>query len=561
MSGFDTVIRNGLVIDGTGTEGSIADVGITDGRITEIGKIASRGNREIDAEGHAVTPGFVDGHTHMDAQVNWDPIGRNSCWHGVTSVVMGNCGFSVAPVRKGQEAHVVRNLERAEDISPDAMAAGMEWKWEGFDQYLDVVDTLPKGINYSAYIGHSALRTWAMGERAFEEEATDDDLKAMKGELNRALDAGAIGLSTSRARAHETSDDRPVASRLASRDEVAALVKEMKGRKGAAFELAQEMHQAGTPEYDDFQNWLSNLAIESQVMTTFGVLAPTWKRQTDMMEKVTAAGGRMAGQTHSRGITSLTSFRSAMGFDPLPVWAELRSKPLDAQLASLQDPKVREALVASVKEGNYPRTIGAEPPTPDWDKFFVYDKPLPPWRTVGEIAAERGLHPADIIIDLAIESKLDVIFMQPLTHASEDDIVAMMRHPNNAMTFSDSGAHVSQISDSSIQSYLIAHYYRQQQRLTLPECVEMITSRPARFWGFADRGVLREGNVADINIFDPETFGPKMPTVVHDLPKGARRLSQKSEGMMATIVAGETLIENGEHTGALPGKLIRRLDA
>ena len=193
MSSFDTVIRSGTVIDGTGAQGTIADVGIAAGRIAEIGKIASKGAREIDAEGQIVCPGFVDGHTHMDAQVNWDPIGRNSCWHGITTVVMGNCGFSVAPVRKGEEQFVVRNLERAEDISPDAMAAGMEWKWQGFSEYLDVVDTLPKGINYSAYIGHSALRTWAMGERAFEEEASDDDMALMKGELNRALDAGAIG--------------------------------------------------------------------------------------------------------------------------------------------------------------------------------------------------------------------------------------------------------------------------------------------------------------------------------------------------------------------------------
>ena len=560
MSGFDTVIRNGLIIDGTGSEGEIADIGVADGRIAEIGKIASRGEKEIDAEGHAVTPGFVDGHTHMDAQVNWDPIGRNSCWHGVTTVVMGNCGFSVAPVRKGEEGHVVRNLERAEDISPDAMAAGMEWKWEGFDQYLDVVDQLPKGINYSAYIGHSALRTWAMGERAFEEEASEDDLKAMKGELNRALDAGAMGLSTSRASAHETSDDRPVASRLATRGEVGQLVNEMKGRKGAAFELAQEMHRPETPEFDEFYAWLRDLTLESGVTTTFGVLGSYWKSQIAVMEDVAKAGGRMFGQTHSRGVTALTSFKSSLAFDGLPVWKDFRQLPHEAQLAGLQDPQTRTALVAAVKEGNYPRALGAEPPIPDWDKFFIYDNPYPPFRSLAEVSAETGKHPIDIVIDLAIGTKLEAMFMQPIATASEEDTVQMMRHPRNAMTFSDSGAHVSQIADSSIQSHLIAYFWREKGLISLPECVEMITSRPAQIWGFSDRGILREGNVADINIFDLKTFGPKMPQVVNDLPMGARRLSQKSEGMKATIIAGEVFIENGEHTGALPGKLLRRSD-
>lgn len=561
MSDLDTVIRNGLVIDGTGADGYVADIGVANGRIVEIGKIAARGNREIDAEGHAVTPGFVDGHTHMDAQINWDPLGRNSCWHGVTTVVMGNCGFSVAPVRPGQESYVVRNLERAEDISPDAMAAGMEWKWESFEQYLDVVDGLPKGINYSAYIGHSALRTWAMGERAFEEEATEDDLAAMQGELGRALDAGAMGFSTSRTNAHLTADDRPVASRLATRQEVEQLVRLMKGRSNAAFELAQERHAPDSPGFDDFYGWLRDLTIETGVMTTFGVLGHYWQRQIEYIDQVSKAGGRMIGQTHSRGVTTLTSFRSATPFDGLPVWKDFRKQPLDAQLAGLKDPATRAALVDAIKEGKYPLSAGAEAPPPDWDKFYIYDKVTPPWRNLADVAAAAGKHPAEVVLDLVIESGLDAMFMQPITAATEDDLVQMMRHPSTAMTFSDSGAHVSQIADSSIQSHLIAYFWREKGLIPLAECVQMITSRPAQAWGFADRGVLRTGNVADINIFDPQTFGPQMPEVVHDLPTGARRLSQKSNGMKATMVAGQTLIENGEHTGALPGKLLRRRDA
>ena len=561
MSSFDTVIRGGTVIDGTGAEGIIADVGIAGGRIAEIGKIASKGEREIDAEGHVVCPGFVDGHTHMDAQINWDPIGRNSCWHGITTVVMGNCGFSVAPVRKGEEAFVVRNLERAEDISPVAMAAGMEWKWQGFSEYLDVVDVLPKGINYSAYIGHSALRTWAMGERAFEEEASDDDLSNMKGELNRALDAGAIGFSTSRATAHLTADDRFVASRLASRHEVSELVRQMKGRRGTAFEMAQETHPVGTPAFDEFYTWLYDLAVETGVLVTFGVLGGQYRRQLDYMDKARAAGGRMFGQTHSRGITTLTSFRSSLSFDRLPAWKEFRSKPLEAQLAALKDPATRAFLVNAIKEGNYTSTAGAEAPRPDWEKFYIYDHVMPPWRSLAEVSAQTGKHPGEIVIDMAIESNLDAMFMQPITHSTEEDTVQMIRHPLTAMTFSDSGAHVSQIADSSIQSHLIAYFWREKGLIPLEECINMITGRPAEAWGFADRGVLKPGNMADINIFDPKTFGPMMPEIVHDLPMGARRLSQKSQGIKATLVAGEVFMENGEHTGALPGKLLRRADA
>jgi N-acyl-D-amino-acid deacylase len=561
MSSHDIVIRGGTVIDGTGSEGIAVDVGISGGRITEIGQIASKGSREIDAEGHVVCPGFVDGHTHMDAQVNWDPIGRNSCWHGITTVVMGNCGFSVAPVNKGQEGFVVRNLERAEDISPDAMAAGMEWKWQGFDEYLDAVDALPKGINYSAYIGHSALRTWAMGERAFEVEANDDDLAKMKGELNRAMDAGAMGFSTSRANAHLTADDRPVASRLATRQEVRELVGAMKGRKSAAFELAQELHPADTPEFDEFYAWLGDLAVDTGVTTTFGVMGSYWRKQIATMEDVQRRGGTMIGQTHSRGVTTLTSFRSSLAFDRLPAWHAFRAKPVEAQLEALKAPQVRAMLVDAIKEGNYSSTAGAEAPRPDWEKFYIYDKVTPPWRSLADLSRETGKHPGEIVIDLAVDSGLDVMFMQPITTATEDDTVQMMRHPLTAMTFSDSGAHVSQIADSSIQSHLIAYFWREKGLIPLEECIQMITSRPASTWGFTGRGVLKAGNVADINIFDPKTFGPMMPEIVHDLPTGARRLSQKARGMKATLVAGEVFIENGEHTGALPGKLLRRADA
>src|SRR5215469_3428674 len=252
---YDIVVRGGTVVDGSGLPRYQADVGITGGRIATIGKIDGGANEIVDADGLVVAPGFIDGHTHMDAQVFWDPLGTCSCWHGVTSVVMGNCGFSLAPCAEKDKLLVMRNLERAEDISPKAMEAGIKWSWANFAQYLNTVDRLPKGINYTAYVGHSALRTYVMGERAFDDEATSDDLAAMKRELRDAIKAGAAGFSTSRASAHQTPDNRPVASRLAKWDEVKEPVGGMKKLRGGVDEIAQE----DVPTPDRLHDFLGRL--------------------------------------------------------------------------------------------------------------------------------------------------------------------------------------------------------------------------------------------------------------------------------------------------------------
>ncbi|MEZ5232390.1 MAG: amidohydrolase family protein [Acidimicrobiales bacterium] len=269
---YDLVVRNGTVIDGSGLARYRADVGVRHGRITAIGRIKERGRRELDADGHVVAPGFIDGHTHMDAQIAWDALGTSSCWHGVTSVVMGNCGFTLAPARADQRHLVVRNLERAEDISADAMAAGIDWTWETYPEYLDTLDRLPKGINYAGYVGHSALRTWAMGERAFEEAATEADLEVMARELRDALRAGAVGFTTSRTFNHQTSDDRPVASRMASWEEVAALVRVMGDLGAGIFEIAGEDVEPRPAAPGRLLRTAAHaVAVETGVPFTFGV--------------------------------------------------------------------------------------------------------------------------------------------------------------------------------------------------------------------------------------------------------------------------------------------------
>ncbi len=554
----DLVIRDGWIVDGSGSPGYRADVGVDGGRITEIGRITGVGREEVDAEGHTVTPGFVDGHTHLDAQVMWDPLGTSSCYHGVTSVVMGNCGFTLAPAHSDARELVVRNLERAEDISPAALAAGVEWEWETFAEYLEAVDRRPKGINFAAQIGHSALRTWAMGERAFEQEASDEDLTVMRRELQAAMEAGAIGFTTSRADAHETSDDRPVASRLASWDEVRSLVNVLTELGTGIFEIAPASNNRGLTPADLAANRqdLHDLAVESGVPMNFGVGAGATEVM-DLLDRTNADGGRMFGLTHSRGLRAMLSFRSQMPFDRLSGWQSMRALSPEEQLAILRDPAQRAVLEQEARTGDYAQVLGAVAPAPKWALMRVHDDPYRTNPTIAELAAERGVDPVTLVIDLSIASDLRQLFTQPYFDVSEESILASMRHPHTVMTFSDSGAHVGQIMDASIQTHLLAYWVREREAFTYEQAIRMLSYEPATRWGFADRGLVREGFVADLNVIDPARVAPSMPTVEHDLPAGARRLVQHSVGIAATIVAGETVLRDGEPTGKLPGRTLR----
>ena len=561
---YDLIIRNGTIVDGSGMPRFRADVGIGGGKIAAIGKIRESARETIDADGHVVAPGLVDAHTHMDAQVFWDALGTCSCWHGVTSVVMGNCGFSLAPCAEKDKLLVMRNLERAEDISPEAMEAGIKWSWTTFAQYLDAVDRLPKGINYAAYVGHSALRTYAMGQRAFEERATTEDLQMMRDELRDGIRAGAIGFTTSRTTNHQTPDGRPVASRIADWDEVRKLVGAM-GELGAGiFEIAGEDTGAEGPRVDDYLARLKSLAVESSVPVTFGMFssrrAPNyWRRYFEMAEQTAAAGGRMFIQVHSRSLNVLLSFETNMPFDRIPAWREMRKLPLAEQEAALRNPETRRKLVEAAHDRSRgeERSVGAEARMGSFNWMFPLDRPTPPYRSIAEIAAAEGKDPVDVIIDLALEKNLKRFFLQTLINENQDHVLEMMKHRRSVVTFSDSGAHVSQIMDSSLQTHVLSHWVRDKQALTLEEAIRMLSFVPAYHWGLAGRGLLREGNFADVIVFDPERIAPKLPELAHDLPSGARRLKQKSDGLLTTIVNGEVVLRNNEHSGALPGKLLR----
>jgi N-acyl-D-amino-acid deacylase len=559
---YDLVIKNGTVIDGSGLPRYRADVAVRHGRVAAIGRIREAAREVIDADGQMVTPGFIDGHTHMDAQVFWDPYGTCSCWHGVTTVVMGNCGFTLAPCGKSERHLVVRNLERAEDIAAEAMDAGIDWTWTTFPEFLDRVEMLPKGINYAGYVGHSALRTYAMGERAFEKEASEDDLRAMERELRDGIRAGAIGFTTSRSPSHETPDRRPVASRLASWDEVRRLVGVMGEMNAGVFELAGE-RAGGDPErLRDYHVRLRDLAVETGRPVTWGLFSrreepDLWRTYIALLEETAARGGRMFAQVHSRALTVVLSFKTQLPFDRLPVWRELRALPLEEQKQRLRDPELRRRLVEAAKERDERRPIGAEARLGSYEWIFVMDTAEGPHRSVAAVARERGIDPVEAIIDLALEKDLDRFFLQPIANENQDHALELMTHPRTVVTFSDSGAHVSQIMDASLQTHLLSHWVRAKQAISLEQAVRMLSFEPATHWGFLDRGLIREGMAADLLVFDPETISPEMPEVVRDLPAGARRLTQRARGIAATVVNGEVVLRDGKPTGALPGQLLR----
>ena len=558
---LDLVIKNGVVVDGSGQPRYRGDVGVSGGRIATIGRIRESAREVIDAEGRVVAPGFIDGHTHMDAQVFWDPLGTCSCWHGVTSVVMGNCGFTLAPCAKADRHLVVRNLERAEDIAGEALDAGSDWTWTTYPEFLDAIERLPKGINYAGYVGHSALRTFAMGERAFEAPATEDDLRAMERELGSALSAGAMGFTTSRSPSHETPDRRPVASRVATWDEVRRLVGVMGEMNAGIFEIAGERF-ADPAGMRDYHVRLRDLAVESGRPITWGLFSrredPTlWRKYLDLLEETARAGGRMFAQVHSRALAVVLSFKTNLPFDRLPVWKELRALSLDEQKRRLRDPELRGRLVAAARERDERRAIGAEARPASYEWIFAMDTPEGPHRSVAEVAKERGCDPVEAMIDLSLERDLDRFFLQPIANEDQDHALELIKHPRTAVTFSDSGAHVSQIMDASLQTHLLSHWVRDKQALTLEQAVRMLSFDNASHWGFADRGLIREGFAADLVVFDPDTVGPEMPEVARDLPAGARRLVQRARGFSATVVNGETVLRDGKHTGALSGRLLR----
>ena len=563
MSTYDLVIRGGTVVDGTGMPRRRADVAVDGGRIVAVGPVVGRGAREIDAEGHVVTPGFVDGHTHLDAQIMWDGLGTSSCWHGVTTAVMGNCGFTLAPTRAGEHRLVIENLEKAEDIPAAAIAAGVSFEWESFPEYLDVLDRTPKGINTAVYIGHSPLRTYVMGEGAFERAANDDDLDAMERELRSALAAGAVGFTTSRSEHHVRPSGAPVASRVAAWSEVERLVGAMADAGGGVFELSNEsaMTSPDPATRAEPMQRLRALAVATKVPTTFGITTygdpNRWQELLALLDDAAADGGQLWGQASCQPSGAVFHFATWLPFDKLAPWAEIRRRPLVDQATAFRDPEIRQALVAAVGDRDF--TLGKEAVKKSFfERLVVMGDDGKLSRSVAEVAGDRGVHPVEAMLDLGLETNFEVFFFQPTSNDDPGDVQRILDHPRTVMTFSDAGAHVSQIINASLPTHLLGVWVRDREVYSLEHAIRMLTLVPSTLWGFGDRGLVREGFVADLNVLDPATVGECLPRVEHDFPAGATRLTQRAKGFLATVVGGELLLDRGEHTGALPGSLLRR---
>ena len=565
---LDLVIRGGSVVDGSGKPRFGADLGIKDGRIVEIGRVSSTAARTIDADGLVVAPGFIDGHTHMDAQVAWDPLGSCSCWHGVTSVIMSNCGFALAPCKPADRDWYARCLSAVEDIPTEAMAAGIDWTWETFPEYLATVERLPKAINYGMYIGHSALRMYVMGKRALSEKATEEDMSRMAAAVQEALKAGAMGFSSSRASTHVTPDDTPVASRIAEWEEIDRIIGAMAELDAGIFQVGPDIGSG--PRHRAFLDRLRQLALQFKRPVMFGVLATKQgddplggAYQTKYIDDTVAAGGRMFGQGTTKSINAIFSLKSYLPFDVLPGWRELRALPMAEQKRRLADPAVRRELVAAeakmkprdnVVQGGGAATT--DPRKPDYANLFAmkdvdWDDP-----TVAELAQARGQHPVEVMIDLSLAND-DQVYIQPIVNESPEDVLGILKHPRTLATFSDSGAHVCQEMGSSLQTHLLSYWVRKRGAFTLEQAVKKLTHDNAKAWELKGRGLVREGYQADLVLFEENGIRPCLPTVERDLPGGARRLVQKAKGIKATLVNGAVAFEDGEATGAYAGTVLK----
>ena len=565
---FDLIIRNGTVVDGSGMGRYRADVAVKDGRIAEIGRVREAAAKTIEADGLIVAPGFIDGHTHMDAQIAWDEQGTCSCWHGVTSVVMGNCGFALAPCKPEEREWFARCLTAVEDIPTEAMLAGIKWTWETFPEYLATVDRLPKAINYGSYIGHSALRMYVMGKRALTDLATEDDLKRMGDAVRAAMHAGALGLSSSRATTHVTPDGSPVASRIGDWSEIDHLVGVLAELDAGIFQIGPDTSSG--PAQREFLGRLQKVALDSGRPVMFGVIATEqgespnpWQYQTRYLDELHAAGGRGFGQATTRSINALFSLKSYLPFDVLPSWKAIRALPIAEQKRRLADPELRRQLVA--EEANMkPRDkvfqggglATTDPRRPNYANLFPlfgvdWDDP-----SVADLSRTRNQHPVEVMLDLMLAND-DLLFVQPLVNEKPDDVLGMLKHPRTLATFSDSGAHVCQEMGSSLQTHLLSYWVRKKQAFTLEQAVRKLTFDNASAWELPDRGLVRKGFAADLVLFEEDRIKPQLPTVQYDLPGGARRLVQKAEGIAATIVNGTIAFEHGTATGRHGGQLIK----
>ena len=551
---YDVVIRNGSVVDGSGTGPRPADVAIRADRVVEVGEVRGDAARTIDATGRLVTPGFVDIHTHLDAQLWWDPIGSSSCFHGVTSVVLGNCGVTFAPCKRQDQRYLAELMESVEDIPADSIMEGLSWDWESYGEYLTSLEARPKGPNVGGMVGHCAVRYHAMGDRSLEEAPAEAaDMAAMGDLVGEAMSAGALGFSTSRTLLHRVPDGRPVPGTWAGVDELRGIGDVLASAGAGLLESAPRF--GGAEDLSEVE-WMVDLSLASGRPVTFGVTQvnqrPELHRNViEAAELGRARGADIRPQTTARGVGILFGLMHRTPWDRAPSWRELRRLDLDAKLTRLRDPVERARLVDE----------GDQAPTLDLSLVYVmadgdarYDHG--PADSLAAHAARLGVSPVEAFIRLTLERDGLLLLNWPFLNQDLNAVEDMLRNPTVVLGLADAGAHVGQIMDASQPTFLLTYWVRERGAFTIGEAVRRLTSDTAGLFGIVDRGVLRPGAFADVNVIDFDGLRLHAPEYVHDFPGGAGRYTQRGEGYEATVVNGRVFMEACEPTGELAGTLL-----
>ena len=564
---LDLAIRGGTIIDGTGSPGRRGDVGVTDGRIVAVGAAGHLDEvaaETFEADGLVVAPGFIDPHTHYDAQLFWDPLASPSNVHGVTSVVAGNCGFTLAPLHAEDADYLRRMMAKVEGMPLAALEHGVDWQWETFADYLGRLDGRI-GLNAGFMVGHCALRRYVMGADAVGNEATPAQVEAMVGLLHESIDAGGLGLSTTLSSSHSDGDGQPVASRHASRDELLALCEAVGEHEGTFLEGAFE---GGLDKFSDDEIDLvaamsaaAGRSINWNVLTVDSAAPDRVPRQLEAADAAAAQGGRVVALTMPVLVPMNMSFGTFCALWLMPGWGEVMRLPPADKRARLADPEVRRALEAqshSEAAGVFRRLAG-------WDRYVIGDTYSAAnegltGRVVGDIAAERGQEAFDTLVEIVAHDDFRTV-LWPMPTDNDDESWRMRQRvwadPRVMLGGSDAGAHLDRMCGSTYTTRLLADCLRGRRLATVERAVQMLTQAPAQLFGLTGRGTLAEGNHADLVVFDPETVGAESARLVEDLPGGSARLTACSEGMVRVYVAGEATVEHDKATGATPGRVLR----
>jgi N-acyl-D-aspartate/D-glutamate deacylase len=555
---YDLKITGGSIIDGTGTPAFSGDIGVRAGKIVALGKADGSATSTLDADGRIVAPGFVDIHTHYDAQVMWDRMMTISPWHGVTTVVMGNCGFGVAPTRREHRGLIMRTLEKVEGMSLEALESGLgyEWPFETFTQYLDTVEKRGIAINAGALVGHTPVRLYVMGEESTERVATPEEVAAMRAIVREALDAGALGFATSKSQTHIGYGGKPVPSRAADLEEIKALA-------GALGDAGRGIMQA-TVGRELFFNEFAEISRATGRPVTWtallaGMMGPGSHRQ--LLERNREAcrdGARVIPQVACRPLNFEFNFKEPFIFESMPLFKPVSAADLDGKMRIYRDSEFRRAL----KERSAWSTTG--PLAERWERTWISHSPVEPVleeRLLADVARERGADPIDLALDLSLASNLKARFRMAVLNNQEDEVAELLNASGVVLGLSDAGAHASQLCDACFSTYLLGRWVRERNAMPIERAIWMLTARPAEVFGITDRGRLETGMAADVTIFDPATVAAGKLRRVNDLPAGADRLIADATGIDTVIVNGVVIRHDGRDSvdpdGPLPGKVLR----